>query len=75
MHLIAQCAASCHPSTPQVASLIEHMKRYYPIEARDMILTGTPAGVGALKEGDVVTAWCASGDEILSKASWRCTAQ
>lgn len=34
--------------------LLEHIKTYFPLCAGDLVLTGTPAGVGPLKDGDVV---------------------
>ncbi|MBX3017851.1 MAG: fumarylacetoacetate hydrolase family protein [Bdellovibrionaceae bacterium] len=38
------------------AEIVEHVKTYFPICAGDLILTGTPAGVGPLKDGDTVRA-------------------
>ncbi len=35
-----------------VPKLIEHVKNFYPICAGDLILTGTPAGVGPIQAGD-----------------------
>ncbi len=34
--------------------LIEYIKNHFPVCAGDLILTGTPAGVGPLKDGDHV---------------------
>lgn len=36
--------------------LLEHVKTYFPICAGDLILTGTPAGVGPLRDGDTMKA-------------------
>lgn len=36
--------------------LLEHVKTYFPICAGDLILTGTPAGVGPIRDGDTVKA-------------------
>lgn len=36
------------------ATLLEHIKTYFPVCAGDLILTGTPAGVGPLLDGDTV---------------------
>ncbi|MEJ6396415.1 fumarylacetoacetate hydrolase family protein [Yoonia sp. 208BN28-4] len=37
-----------------VAEIISHLSRYYHLQAGDMILTGTPAGVGPVVAGDVM---------------------
>jgi 2,4-didehydro-3-deoxy-L-rhamnonate hydrolase len=39
-----------------VPELIEFATRYYTLEPGDVIYTGTPAGVGEIRDGDVVTA-------------------
>ena len=39
-----------------VAEQIEFLSRHYTLEAGDLIMTGTPAGVGATKAGDVLHA-------------------
>ncbi|KAF6004329.1 hypothetical protein F1559_000154 [Cyanidiococcus yangmingshanensis] len=39
-----------------VASLISHASRWITLEEGDLILTGTPSGVGPLQPGDVVQA-------------------
>jgi 2-keto-4-pentenoate hydratase/2-oxohepta-3-ene-1,7-dioic acid hydratase in catechol pathway len=46
-----------------VAQVVSYLSRFYELEAGDLIITGTPAGVGLghkppvfLKPGDVVTA-------------------
>lgn len=36
----------------RVPELIAHLSRYFVLEAGDLIFTGTPAGVGAVKVGD-----------------------
>ena len=38
-----------------VADIIAHLSRMVRLEAGDLIYTGTPAGVGALRRGDSVT--------------------
>ena len=37
-----------------VSSIISHISRFATLEAGDVIITGTPSGVGAIKHGDVV---------------------
>jgi 5-carboxymethyl-2-hydroxymuconate isomerase len=39
-----------------VAAIISHMSSIFTLEPGDVILTGTPAGVGPLQPGDRVTA-------------------
>lgn len=34
--------------------IVEHIKTYFPVCAGDLILTGTPAGVGPIREGDTI---------------------
>lgn len=36
--------------------LVEYVKEYFPVCAGDLLLTGTPAGVGPLRGGDMVRA-------------------
>lgn len=37
------------------AEVISHLSHYYHLRAGDIIMTGTPAGVGAVVAGDVIT--------------------
>ncbi len=37
-------------------TLLEHIVKHFPVVSSDIILTGTPAGVGPLKSGDVLEA-------------------
>lgn len=37
-----------------VSEVIAHLSKYYRLEPGDLIYTGTPAGVGAVVEGDVL---------------------
>jgi len=39
-----------------VDEIIEYISRFYILKTGDLIFTGTPSGVGKLKEGDVITA-------------------
>ena len=36
--------------------ILEHLKTYFPLCPGDLVLTGTPSGVGPLQDGDVVRA-------------------
>jgi fumarylpyruvate hydrolase len=39
-----------------VAETIEHLSKYYELQPGDLIFTGTPEGVGAVKSGDLLEA-------------------
>lgn len=39
-----------------VADLVSHISSIFTLEPGDLILTGTPSGVGPVKSGDVITA-------------------
>lgn len=39
-----------------IPELIEHISRYVTLEEWDLILTGTPSGIGPIKHGDCVHA-------------------
>eukprot|EP00200_Dunaliella_tertiolecta_P012793 CAMPEP_0202389452 /NCGR_PEP_ID=MMETSP1127-20130417/82998_1 /ASSEMBLY_ACC=CAM_ASM_000462 /TAXON_ID=3047 /ORGANISM="Dunaliella tertiolecta, Strain CCMP1320" /LENGTH=233 /DNA_ID=CAMNT_0048991193 /DNA_START=73 /DNA_END=771 /DNA_ORIENTATION=+ len=40
-----------------VTAIVDYLKCYFPVEPGDLVLTGTPAGVGKLQPGDMVCAW------------------
>ncbi len=44
--------------------IIEHLKKFFPIQGGDIILTGTPSGVGPIKEGDEIKC------ELVDQFSW-----
>ena len=48
-----------------VDALIHYLKENFPLQSGDIILTGTPAGVGPLKEGDQLKA------QIMGELDWR----
>jgi fumarylpyruvate hydrolase len=39
----------------KVEEIVSHLSRYYHLAPGDLIMTGTPAGVGAVVAGDVIT--------------------
>ena len=49
-----------------VGPLAEYVKRFFPVRPYDVLLTGTPAGVGPLGSGDVVEAWT----NTIPKQKW-----
>ena len=40
-----------------IPQLIEFMTAFYRLHPGDIIMTGTPQGVGPIKPGDVMEAW------------------
>ena len=52
---LRQQGSSAEMITP-VDSLLAYISRYFTLHPGDVVLTGTPAGVGALQSGDSVTA-------------------
>ncbi len=48
----------------RVEEIISHLSRYYHLSPGDVILTGTPAGVGPVVAGDVITGGIAGLDPI-----------
>lgn len=40
----------------EIDFLIDYLKQNYPLQAGDLIMTGTPAGVGPIQSGDKITA-------------------
>lgn len=57
-----------------IHSLVAFISQRFPLEHRDLILTGTPEGVGQLRPGDHVCAWVAeeASGRVLSRGAWRC---
>lgn len=40
----------------KIPYLISYLSKYFTLEPGDLIVTGSPAGVGAVKKGDVIEA-------------------
>jgi fumarylpyruvate hydrolase len=38
----------------KIPEMISHLSQFYTLQAGDLIMTGTPAGVGAIKKGDIL---------------------
>ncbi|CDW80127.1 fumarylacetoacetate hydrolase family protein [Stylonychia lemnae] len=51
----------------RVPQLIQYVSQYVTLNAGDIILTGTPAGVGPVKSGDKIEALLKQGEEILAR--------
>lgn len=50
--------------------LLSFVKTHFPLQPQDLILTGTPAGVGPLKSGDQLLARVFCQDEIFLSGQW-----
>ena len=50
-----------------VPESIAHLSSIFELKAGDLIMTGTPAGVGAIKRGDLMEGYCAGIGSISSK--------
>lgn len=50
-----------------IAQLISYISQYFTLEIGDLILTGTPAGVGPVKSNDIIEI----GISDISKASFK----
>ena len=50
-----------------VPEIIAHLSAIFELKAGDLIMTGTPAGVGAVKRGDVMEGHCAGIGLITAK--------
>jgi fumarylpyruvate hydrolase len=50
-----------------VPETIAHLSAIFELKAGDLIMTGTPAGVGPIKRGDVMEAFCAGVGSLTAK--------
>jgi len=59
-----------------VPTLVDFIAARFPLQEGDVVLTGTPEGVGRLVPGDKVEAWVSEPGtgRVLSRGSWICTA-
>ena len=54
-------------------SIMGHLRNWYGLSPGDLVWTGTPEGVGPLKEGDIIEAWMKNSEgEIVSKLKAEC---
>lgn len=52
-----------------VPESIAHLSTIFELKAGDLIMTGTPAGVGAIKRGDVMEGYCEGIGSITTKVA------
>ena len=55
----------------KIPRLISFVSDYITLENGDIVLTGTPAGVGPVKSGDLIEAELSENDKVLSKISFK----
>tara|TARA_Y100001970_G_scaffold287137_1_gene411054 strand:+ start:19383 stop:19982 length:600 start_codon:yes stop_codon:yes gene_type:complete len=54
-------------------SIMDHLESWYGLSPGDLIWTGTPKGVGAMKEGDLIEAWMKNSDGLtISTLAGKC---
>jgi len=51
-------------------AILREIKQFMTLEDGDLLMTGTPAGVGEVKSGQRFTGRVRSGDRILTEGSW-----
>ena len=65
--------ASTELMVHSVESILNHLKDWYELSPGDLVWTGTPKGVGAMCEGDLVECWMKNSEgEIISQMSAKC---
>ncbi|SCV02039.1 LAME_0G20164g1_1 [Lachancea meyersii CBS 8951] len=52
--------------------IVQHISTVMSLESGDLVLTGTPAGVGELHANDTVTSYLYHGDKLLTKMTFAC---
>lgn len=50
--------------------LLQEISRFFTLEDGDIIMTGTPKGVGAFRQGDQFKGSIFSGDTLLVSQEW-----
>jgi len=60
----------CELMLHKPADIIGEVKRFLSLEDGDIVMTGTPAGVGAVRAGDRFEGKILAGDKLVTGASW-----
>ena len=50
--------------------LLDFVKTHFPVTAQDVVLTGTPEGVGQVQSGDILEAQLHSEKQLLLTCHW-----
>ena len=64
--------ASTTELVKDIPTLISWATEWYTLEAGDVLMTGTPVGVGSLRNGDVITCRMADSIHMRTEVSARC---
>ncbi len=51
-------------------TILQELSQFTSLEDGDIIMTGTPQGVGAIKSGEHFKAQVLASDEVLVSGSW-----
>jgi acylpyruvate hydrolase len=54
----------------KIDEIISYVSKYITLNQGDLLLTGTPAGVGSVKKGDQVEAFARLGDSTLASLAF-----
>lgn len=49
----------------KVSTIINYISNFFTLETGDLILTGTPSGVGSVKAGDKIEIGLSNSEEVL----------
>ncbi len=53
------------------ADIIDEVEKHFSIEDYDIIMSGTPSGVGFLKKGDIIKGEIYAGEDMLLAEKWQ----
>ena len=53
------------------ATILAELRRFMTLEDGDIVMTGTPDGVGAIRAGELFEGSVAADGVLLARASWR----
>jgi 2-keto-4-pentenoate hydratase/2-oxohepta-3-ene-1,7-dioic acid hydratase in catechol pathway len=57
----------------KIDEIISYVSRYITLNQGDLLLTGTPSGVGSVKKGDKVEAFARLGEHALATLAFEVT--
>ena len=54
-----------------LAVILEELRQFLTLEDGDIIMTGTPAGVGPVQSGECFDGRVLAGEQMLAQAVWQ----